>query len=96
MRQCARKRKGVAQLTRDATVRALVRTSQMNNAGRVISREEILDTLWGVDYVAGSNVVDRQIRNLRAHLHDHWKRPRVIETIPGQGYRFLPLLSLES
>ena len=39
------------------------------NAGRVVTREEILDTLWGADYVAESNVVDRQIRNLRARFH---------------------------
>ena len=60
------------------------------NAGRVVTREEILDTLWGTDYVAESNVVDRQIRNLRARLQNDWKRPRFIATIPGRGYRFLP------
>jgi DNA-binding response OmpR family regulator len=60
------------------------------NAGRVVTREEILDTLWGVDYVAASNVVDRQIRNLRARLESDWRRPRFIATIPGRGYRFLP------
>ncbi|MGI9145218.1 MAG: response regulator transcription factor [Chloroflexota bacterium] len=59
------------------------------NAGRVVSREEILDTLWGTDYVAESNIVDRQIRNLRARLHDDWRRPRFIATVPGRGYRFL-------
>ena len=62
------------------------------NAGRVVTREEILDTLWGVDYVAESNVVDRQIRNLRARLQNDWKHPRFIATIPGRGYRFLPTL----
>jgi DNA-binding response OmpR family regulator len=60
------------------------------NAGRVLTREEILDTLWGVDYVADSNVVDRQIRNLRARLQDDWRQPRFIATVPGRGYRFLP------
>ena len=60
------------------------------NAGRVVSREEILDTLWGVDYVAESNIVDRQIRNLRARLADDWREPRFIATVPGRGYRFLP------
>jgi len=60
------------------------------NAGRVVSREEILDTLWGVDYVAESNVVDRQIRNLRARLQNDWREPRFIATVPGRGYRFLP------
>ena len=60
------------------------------NAGRVVSREEILDSLWGTDYVAESNVVDRQIRNLRARLQNDWRKPRFIATIPGRGYRFLP------
>jgi len=60
------------------------------NAGRVVTREEILDTLWGVDYVAESNVVDRQIRNLRARLQNDWREPRFIATVPGRGYRFIP------
>jgi two-component system KDP operon response regulator KdpE len=60
------------------------------NAGRVVTREEILDTIWGSDYVAESNVVDRQIRNLRARLQNDWRRPRFIATIPGRGYKFLP------
>ena len=60
------------------------------NAGRVVTREEILDSLWGVDYVAESNVVDRHIRNLRALLKDDWRQPRFIATMPGRGYQFLP------
>ena len=36
------------------------------NAGRVMSRDEILDHLWGVDFMAESNVVDRHVRNLNA------------------------------
>jgi DNA-binding response OmpR family regulator len=63
------------------------------NAGRVVTREEILDTLWGVDYVAESNVVDRQVRNLRARLQNDWRQPRFIATVPGRGYRFLPTFS---
>lgn len=60
------------------------------NAGRVVTREEILDALWGQDYVVESNVVDRQVRNLRARLQDDWRQPRFIATVPGRGYRFLP------
>lgn len=60
------------------------------NAGRVVTRDEILDALWGVDYVAESNVVDRQVRNLRARLQNDWRQPRFIATVPGRGYRFLP------
>jgi DNA-binding response OmpR family regulator len=60
------------------------------NAGRLLTREEILDHLWGVDYAAESNVVDRHVRDLRAKLRDDWRRPRYIATVPGRGYRFLP------
>lgn len=63
------------------------------NAGRLITREEILDNLWGADYSAESNVVDRHVRNLRTKLHDDWRRPRFIATVPGRGYRFLTALT---
>ena len=61
------------------------------HAGQVVTRDEILDALWGADHVAGSNVVDRHVRNLRAKLHDDWRKPRFIATVPGRGYRFLPV-----
>ncbi len=60
------------------------------NAGRVVTRDEILDHLWGTDFVAESNVVDRHVRALRIKLQDDWRRPRYISTVPGQGYRFVP------
>jgi DNA-binding response OmpR family regulator len=60
-----------------------------SNPGQTLGREEILDALWGSDYVAGSNVVDRHVRNLRMKLKDHWRNPRFIGTVPGKGYRFL-------
>ncbi len=63
------------------------------NSGRVITRDEILDYLWGVDFVSESNVVDRHIRNLRIKLQNDWKRPRYIATVPGKGYRFLPMVA---
>jgi len=60
------------------------------NAGRLLTRDQILDHLWGADYVAGSNIVDRHIRNLRAKLESHSPRSRYIATVPGRGYRFVP------
>lgn len=63
------------------------------NAGRVLTRDEIMDALWGVDYVAESNTVDRHIRNLRAKLQNDWRKPRFIATEPGRGYRFVPVFS---
>jgi two-component system KDP operon response regulator KdpE len=60
------------------------------NSDRVLTREEILDSLWGTDFVAESNVVDRHVRSLRAKLQNDWRRPRFVVTVPGRGYRFLP------
>lgn len=62
------------------------------HAGQVVTRDEILDALWGADHIAGSNVVDRHVRNLRAKLQDNWRKPRFIATVPGRGYRFLPVV----
>jgi two-component system KDP operon response regulator KdpE len=61
------------------------------NAGQIVTRDEILDTLWGPDFVAESNVVDRHIRSLRIKLQNDWRRPRFIATVPGKGYRFIPV-----
>ncbi len=60
------------------------------NAGRLLTRDEILDHLWGSDYVAESNLVDRHVHNLRLKLQNHARQPRYIATVPGRGYRFIP------
>ena len=59
------------------------------NAGRILSRDQIMDAVWGPDFVADSNIVDRHIRNLRVKLQNGYRRPRFLSTIPGQGYSFL-------
>lgn len=59
------------------------------NAGSVLTREQILDALWGTDFVIESNVVDRHVRALRAKLQNDWHKPRYIETVAGAGYRFV-------
>jgi DNA-binding response OmpR family regulator len=64
-----------------------------SRAGRVVTREEILDAVWGTDFVAESNVVDRHVRSLRIKLQNDYRHPRFIETVPGRGYRFIPTFS---
>jgi DNA-binding response OmpR family regulator len=64
-----------------------------SRAGRVVTREEILDAIWGSDFVAESNIVDRHIRSLRIKLQNDYRHPRFIATVPGQGYRFIPTFS---
>jgi DNA-binding response OmpR family regulator len=66
-----------------------------SRAGRVVTREQILDAVWGTDFVAESNVVDRHIRSLRIKLQNDYRHPRFIETVPGAGYRFIPTFTNE-
>jgi len=61
--------------------------------GRVVSRDEILDGVWGTDFVAESNIVDRHVRSLRVKLQNDYREPRFIATVPGKGYRFIPTFS---
>jgi DNA-binding response OmpR family regulator len=61
-----------------------------SRGGRVVTKEEILDAVWGTDFVAESNIVDRHVRSLRIKLQDDYRKPRFIATVPGQGYRFVP------
>jgi two-component system alkaline phosphatase synthesis response regulator PhoP len=58
------------------------------NAGRLVTRDEIMDHLWGTDYAAESNVIDRHVRNVRVKLLSHSPR-RYIATVPGRGYMFV-------
>jgi DNA-binding response OmpR family regulator len=64
-----------------------------SRGGEVVTREEILDAIWGTDFVAESNIVDRHVRSLRIKLQNDYRHPRFIATVPGRGYRFIPTFS---
>jgi DNA-binding response OmpR family regulator len=64
-----------------------------SRAGQVVTRDEILDAIWGTDFVAESNIVDRHIRSLRIKLQNDYRHPRFIATVPSRGYRFIPTFS---
>ena len=60
----------------------------MTHPDELVTRERLLDVVWGWDYPVGSRAVDTRVAELRRVLGDDPTRPRYIETIPGQGYRF--------
>ncbi|MDV6373596.1 response regulator transcription factor [Deinococcus arenicola] len=60
------------------------------NIGRVYSRTELLDRVWGADFLGGERTVDQHITQLRAHLGDDPARPAFVETVRGKGYRMRP------
>ena len=55
--------------------------------GRAFTRDELLDSVWGSGYLAGSNVVDQAMTGLRRKLGDDPRHPTFIETVTGVGYR---------
>lgn len=61
----------------------------MLHPDEVLSRERLLDAVWGWDYPAATRAVDTRIAELRRVLNDNADEPHYIETLVGQGYRFL-------
>lgn len=55
---------------------------------RVLEREELLNTIWGYDYVGETRTLDMHIKTLRTKLKDNADAPRFIKTVRGVGYRF--------
>ena len=61
----------------------------MTHPDELITRERLLDAVWGWDYPAGTRTVDTRIAELRRALGDDPAAVRFIETVPGEGYRFV-------
>ncbi|MBD2868284.1 winged helix-turn-helix transcriptional regulator [Paenibacillus arenilitoris] len=55
--------------------------------GSVLTRESLLDTVWGLQFYGGSNLVDAHIKSLRKKLKDSAVSPKYIVTVRGSGYR---------
>lgn len=68
----------------------------MTHPDELVTRESLLNTIWGWDNPVGTRVVDTRIAELRKVLGDDPLQPRFIETIPGQGYRFIGQVVLAS
>lgn len=61
----------------------------MTHPDEAISRERLLEVVWGWEYPAGTRTVDTRMAELRRAFNDDPAEPRFIETIPGEGYRFV-------
>ena len=68
----------------------------MTHADELLSRDRLLDAVWGWDYPAGTRTVDTRIAELRRVLGDTPSDPQYIETVPGQGYRFVAFVEAVS
>jgi len=60
----------------------------LENAGRVLTRDTLIDRVWGSDYVGDTKTLDVHIKRLRAKVEDDPTRPSRIVTIRGLGYKY--------
>ena len=61
----------------------------IENPGKAFKRDEILNIVWGYDFVGDSKIVDVNIRRLRSKIEDDPSKPKFIETVWGIGYRWI-------
>jgi DNA-binding response OmpR family regulator len=84
------RRASLVEQTLDLTPKALaVLEYLMTHPDEAVTRERLLDAVWGWEYPAGTRTVDTRMAELRRVLNDDPAEPRYIETIPGEGYRFV-------
>jgi two-component system response regulator RegX3 len=58
------------------------------NPGRVLTRDTLIDRVWGADYVGDTKTLDVHIKRIRSHIEEDPSDPRLITTVRGVGYRF--------
>jgi DNA-binding response OmpR family regulator len=61
----------------------------MENQNNVLSRDQLLELVWGYEYLGDSRLVDAHIRRLRVKIEDSPDDPKMIVTVRGMGYRLL-------
>ena len=62
----------------------------MRNAGRVLTRGQLIDRVWGADYVGDTKTLDVHVKRLRSKIEPEPSAPRYIVTVRGLGYKFEP------
>ncbi|MFV2195714.1 response regulator [Nocardiopsis sp. LOL_012] len=63
----------------------------LRNAGRVLTRMQLIDRVWGADYVGDTKTLDVHVKRLRAKIEEDPGHPQYIVTVRGLGYKFEPV-----
>jgi two-component system response regulator RegX3 len=62
----------------------------LRNAGRVLTRGQLIDRVWGADYVGDTKTLDVHVKRLRAKIEPEPAEPRYLVTVRGLGYKYEP------
>ena len=65
----------------------------LRNAGRVLTRGQLIDRIWGADYFGDTKTLDVHVKRIRAKIEEEPAEPRLLLTVRGLGYRFEDLPS---
>ncbi len=60
----------------------------LRNAGRVLTRGQLIDRVWGADYVGDTKTLDVHVKRLRAKIEPDPSEPKHLLTVRGLGYKF--------
>jgi two-component system, OmpR family, response regulator RegX3 len=60
----------------------------IRNAGRVLTRDQLIDRIWGADYVGDTKTLDVHVKRLRGRIEEDPHDPRLLVTVRGVGYKF--------
>lgn len=60
----------------------------LRNSGRVLTRGQLIDRIWGADYVGDTKTLDVHVKRLRSKIEEEPSRPRHLVTVRGLGYKF--------
>lgn len=60
----------------------------LRNAGRVMTRDQLIDRVWGIDYVGDTKTLDVHIKRLRSKIEENPSRPQKLITVRGLGYKY--------
>ncbi|MDO5513231.1 response regulator transcription factor [Corynebacterium sp.] len=60
----------------------------LRNAGRVLTRGQLIDRIWGADYVGDTKTLDVHVKRLRSKIEEEPSRPKQLVTVRGLGYKF--------
>lgn len=61
----------------------------MENPGRVLTRAQILDRIWGLDYIGDTKTLDVHVKRIRAKIEEDPAHPQVLITVRGLGYKLV-------
>ena len=70
------------------TYRIRIKGEWQSNAGRVLTRGQLIDRIWGADYVGDTKTLDVHVKRLRSKIEEEPSRPRYLVTVRGLGYKF--------